>query len=339
MTTQLFYSGEEANFRQFLENCGADQFILLADANTNGFCVPVFKELFPFLSSSPLIVIPQGEENKTIKVCTLIWEQLIRFEASRKTVLISIGGGVLSDIGGFAASVYKRGIRFVNIPTTLLSMVDACYGGKTGIDFLHAKNLIGTFQLPIVIFCNPYFILTLDQRILKSGIAEIIKHALLSSSAWWHQLQHASIESCCSIETIKHCLQVKKEFTDEDLLDEGTRQSLNLGHSVGHAIESYSLQTTSPLLHGEAIILGLIHELKISQQIFQLPSQLIEELISLKNKFFPDLKFEYTMDDIKPFLIQDKKNHQGLRMSLLRNIGEVEIQVKVTIEQIQNSFQ
>ncbi len=312
--------------------------MLLADANTNGFCIPVWKKLFPAFKGASSIVIPKGEQNKTLEVCSLIWHELDKFQADRSTLLINIGGGMVSDMGGFAASVYKRGIEFINIPTTFLAMVDACYGGKTGIDFHGVKNNLGTFLHPSAIYIHPIFLQTLDERILQSGLAESIKHALLSSSDHLNKLSTCPFNEMISMDMIRLSLETKIAIVEHDEKDEGKRQSLNLGHTIGHAIESYSLQTSTPLLHGEAVILGLLHELKLSERIFGLSVEVTIQIEALLKKFFSSLQFEYAFSDIQKFLQHDKKNHGGIRMSLLKQIGECEIQVPVTNNQIQETF-
>ncbi|GBL34617.1 3-dehydroquinate synthase [Filimonas sp.] len=181
MISRLFYEGHERELLSYINEKNYSQIILLADANTNGYCIPVLKKLIPAFKTSSLIIIPKGEQNKTLEVCTLIWHELDKLKADRYTLLINIGGGMVSDIGGFASSVYKRGIDFINVPTTLLAMVDACYGGKTGIDFNGFKNSLGSFQHPSAIYIHPVFLQTLDERVLQSGLAESIKHAMLSS--------------------------------------------------------------------------------------------------------------------------------------------------------------
>ncbi|MBK7763494.1 MAG: 3-dehydroquinate synthase [Bacteroidetes bacterium] len=338
MLSPIFYAGEEENLLAFLSDQKATQIILLADANTNGFCIPLFRSLFPSLSNCSRIIIPQGEVNKNIDVCNFIWQELNVLQADTKTIVLNIGGGMLSDIGGFACSVYKRGIEFINIPTTLLAMVDAAYGGKTGIDFQGYKNHIGTFHAAKAIYCQPQYFDTLNERILWSGIAEMTKHALLSNEKDWQNLIHFQRNDFLSIEQIKKSLAIKMKFVEGDEHDQSKRQCLNLGHSLGHAIESYSLQTASPLLHGEAIILGLYYELKLSEQYFDLPANISALTKSLKEKFFAQLQFNFNYSDIAPFLLQDKKNHEGIRMSLLKHIGHCEHGIIVQENHIQALF-
>jgi len=339
MRTSIFYEGQEELFLASILGKQYSQVILLADANTNGFCINVLKKQIRALSTASLIIIPQGEQHKILESCSLIWNEFERLQADRSSLLINVGGGMISDIGGFAASVYKRGIDVVNIPTTLLAMVDACYGGKNGIDLNGVKNVIGTFRHPQSIYINTVFLATLDQRILQSGIAECLKHALISSEALWNELSSFELTDFLSLPTIRKILEIKTIIADLDEKDQSIRQTLNFGHSIGHAIESYSQQTAHPLLHGEAVYLGMLHELKLSEMMLQLPSSVYASLQNAGKKFFDSLSFSYTYKDLEPFLLQDKKNREGIRMSLLKNIGECTFQTFVTTENIRNSFQ
>ena len=338
MRTSIFYNTQEDAFLDHIKAGKYTQVILLADANTNGFCINVLKRLIPAFSAASLIIIPQGERRKTLDICLLIWNDLERLKADKSTLLVNVGGGMISDIGGFAASVYKRGIDVINIPTTLLAMVDACYGGKTGIDLNGIKNHLGTFHHPVAIYVNTAFLSTLDQRILRSGISECIKHALISSEATWNKIRDYDIEQFISPDSVKAFLEIKTAIVDQDEKDTGIRQTLNFGHSMGHAIESYSLQTDQPLLHGEAIFLGMLHELKLSEIIFQLPPSVYHDLKKVGEPFFETSSFSYTYRDIDPYLMQDKKNRDGIRMSLLRTIGDCSIQTLVSMEQLRDSF-
>ena len=184
----------------------------------------------------------------------------------------------------------------------------------------------------------PIFLKTLDSRLLQSAIAEEIKHALLSNTTFWHSIQNVAANYFYSLSFIKEALLLKKRYVDEDERDKGIRQSLNLGHSIGHAIESYSFQTATPLLHGEAIMLGLKHELRLSMQLFQMPLEIYDAFCTLFANLFPAFDFSYTLKDILPFLVLDKKNQQEIRMSLLKDIGEPILQMHVSMEELTTSF-
>ena len=213
-------------------------------------------------------------------------------------------------------------------------MVDASYGGKTGIDFNGIKNQLGTFKGAEAVWIQPTFLQTLNQKVLVSGLAESFKHALIKDASWWSSFKTLTIFEACTSSFIQHSLLIKKNIVDQDPLDINQRQKLNFGHTIGHAIESYSLQTAKPLLHGEAIMLGMLYELRISEKIFGIDDIIRIELALLKQRFFPDLELHFSFNELIPFLLHDKKNSQGIRMSLLSKLGECQIQVPVSIEQI-----
>lgn len=333
MSTHLFYTGEEIAFKQFVVSKNYTKIVLLSDANTHGFCVPVLKQKMPLFDLTYQVVIPQGESNKQLDIACYIWEELAKIGADRQTLLVNVGGGVLSDLGGFCASVYKRGIDYMNIPTTLLAMVDASIGGKTGLDFKGYKNFLGIFAHPVAVYISPLFLQTLAERNLRSGMAEMIKHQLLGG-----QVLHASQDELTSLTQIQWSIQYKESIVMQDPQDDGLRQILNLGHSLGHAIESASFSTSFPLLHGEAIILGLIIELRLSELMFDLSKQIRLELISIQQRLFADLPKHFSYETLKSFLLHDKKNNQGIKMSLLTAKGACGYGFYVTEELIQQAL-
>ena len=339
MNTKFFFENEEYNFLAFLNEQQYSQIILLADAKTNGFCLPVLKQIFSVFQHTWSIIIPDGEHNKTIDVCKLIWEGLDSYRADKNALLINVGGGMLSDIGGFAASTYKRGICFVNIPTTLLAMADASHGGKTGIDFNGIKNMIGTFQHPEAVYINPVFLNTLAERNLRSGIAEILKHSLLKGSDYFDEIADCNEKDFYTADVIRKAVLFKNDIVAQDEKDNHIRQTLNLGHTIGHALESFSLMTLKPLLHGEAVMLGLIYELMLSKLIFDFPDSVIEEVIRFKERIYPDVHLKFTYEEIEKYILNDKKNTSEIKMSLLKRAGECKWQVAVTGKQIAEAIQ
>ncbi len=336
--TQFFFQEDQEGFISLLDQANYGKVFLLADANTNGFCLPVLKQIFPFLQNSHLIVIPAGESNKNIDVCQIIWGTLLKHRADKRSVLINAGGGMVSDIGGFAATTFKRGIDFVNIPTTLLAMVDASNGGKNGIDFNDTKNAIGSFSSPKAVYVNPVFLQTLSDVVLRSGIAEIVKHSLLADENYFNEIADFEISDFFSETVIKKSIEFKSEIVQHDPNDEGIRQTLNFGHSIGHALESHTMHMARPLLHGEAVMLGLIYELMLSHFIYKLPLEIIDQVIQFKNRIFADLYCPFELDDIEQFLWNDKKNVNQVRMSLLENLGNCRWQVPVSIQQIRSAI-
>lgn len=312
--------------------------VLLADARTNGFCVHPLVHQFSLLQCADRIIIPQGEAHKNMDSCMLIWQQLTELQADRNTVLVNVGGGMVCDLGGFAASVYKRGISFIHIPTTLLAMCDAGIGGKTGIDFQGYKNHLGTFNDAEALYIDPNFLDTLDFRTRKSGIAEMIKHDLLQGGDIWNQTYPAEEQDFYTLQKIRQSMAFKQMIVAQDPRDEHIRQCLNFGHSIGHAIESYALQTEYPLLHGEAIIYGMYYELLLSRNILGLEDSILQQFDDVRRKLFPELQATFTLSQLTPFLLQDKKNNRGLRMSLLKGVGQCEVGVMVSPESLQNLF-
>ncbi len=339
MSSLSLFPNEEKQVIHFLNQSKYTKIILLADAKTNGFCLPTVKKIFPQLQNTLSIVIPDGEVNKNLSICELIWNALMELQAEKNTLLVAVGGGMLSDIGGFVASTYKRGIDFMVIPTTLLAMVDASHGGKNGVDFNGYKNAIGNNYPPKLIYVNPVFLFTLSERTLRSGIAEMLKHSLLADESTFAQILNFEKTDFYQISNIRDSIQIKNNIVNQDVMDIGIRQTLNAGHSIGHAIESFSFSTASPLLHGEAVMLGLIYELAISHILFDFPLSTIQRLIRFKQKIFTDLNFSFSYQDIEKYLGQDKKNTSGIKMSLLQTIGNCKWQVSVSTQVIEKAIE
>ena len=263
-----------------------------------------------------IITIRSGEASKNLKTCEHIWDELTSKLADRKALLINLGGGVISDMGGFAASCYKRGVDFVNIPTTLLAMADASVGGKTGIDFNGFKNQIGVFsEAKEVLICGE-FLKTLDHRQLRSGLAEVVKHYLIADRAAFMSFTQTR-RVAPSIAVIQKAVEIKSSIVAQDPFEKNTRKKLNFGHTIGHALESYGLTTHEPLLHGEAVAYGMAVE------------TYLETVFALRH-----LSIEAT-DAILSIVLQDKKNEAGvIKMALIDDIGSCKIDVEVSADDI-----
>ena len=328
--SKLILRGEENSLTEWILENDYTAIFILADAKSNGFCVPVFKQLFPSLKSARVLVIPSGEDHKTLAICNLIWTQLATYHADKKALILGLGGGMITDITGLTAALYKRGIDYINIPTTLLAMVDAAHGGKTAVDFDEIKNMIGLFHFPKAIYINPIFLHTLPERILRSGIAEMIKHVLISDISNWEKIKTMPYESFVSLDMIQSSIEIKTKIVAQDPEDRHVRQSLNFGHSMGHAIESMMLHTSNSLLHGEAIMIGMQIELKLSMRLLQMDESIYNDFVSLKNSLFPSLNLILDFEKLMSFLIQDKKNNDKIRMTLLSEIGQPSIQTQVS---------
>jgi 3-dehydroquinate synthase len=311
--------------------------IYLSDENTHQHCLPLIAKV----DDDRVIKIKSGEEHKTLKTCETIWQKMTDLAMDRKSLMINIGGGVIGDMGGFCAATYKRGIDFVQIPTTLLSQVDASVGGKLGIDFNSFKNHIGVFKDPKAVFIYPDFLQTLDKNELRSGFAEVIKHCLIADKSRWHEVSKTSFESQVWEELILHSVAIKTKVTEEDPEEKGLRKILNFGHTVGHAIESYFLNIPSKkLLHGEAIAIGMICEAFLSyKKEFITKSELdhIQEFIlSVYGKIEI---FEFDMEKILPLTIQDKKNENNqIQCTLLEKVGRATYNVPIALKEIRESI-
>ena len=303
------------------------QVIVLCDENTAKFCLPIFMQYIDNRKVS-VLKIKSGEQHKTLETCEKIWSSMMDSQADRKALVINLGGGVIGDMGGFCASTFKRGMDFIQIPTTLLSQVDASIGGKLGIDFQGVKNAIGVFQDPKAVFIDPYFLKTLSQREVRSGFAEIIKHTLIADEKKWQQLsQYADLQAISLPDFIEHSLLVKKNIVEKDPFEQNVRKALNFGHTIGHGVESYFLETENPLLHGEAIAIGMICEAFLSVKKSTLQVADFQTIINFIISIFGKIKIPTIIyNTLLATMRQDKKNEtQGINFTLLSKIGAFEI--------------
>jgi len=288
--------------------------LIICDSNTVLHCLPVLK-----LHNIPVIVFQAGEENKNERVLFEVLDQFKSNKAQRSTLILNLGGGVVSDLGGFAASIYLRGLQFVNIPTTLLAMADAAIGGKTGIDFKGLKNMIGSFTLPKKVIIDPVFLQTLPEEETKSAMAEVIKTAWMFDSDLVHTLDSSKL----NMDTINRCAALKNEVQVRDFYDAGERQKLNFGHTIGHAYEALMLQKGNPVKHGFAVAAGMLAEAKMAVIHGLLSEELYEKLrfqIYLHTGI--EALTQEQFDALKVFLIHDKKNKgEGISFALPSGAG------------------
>lgn len=315
----------ESSFAQFItENYSNSKAVIIVDENTHEYCLEYLITTFDFLSEAEVMLLPAGEENKVMEVCFQVWEALSEYEVGRRDVIINLGGGVVTDMGGFIASIYKRGIDFINIPTTLLGMVDASVGGKTGIDLGQLKNQLGVFSNPKAVYVDPIFLQTLELHELVNGFAEMLKHSLVKDAAQWKVLSKITdLGNVMLEEFIAHSIALKNEIVESDPKEKGIRKILNFGHTAGHALEGYFLDKNA-IAHGHAVALGMIVESYISMKRGILAKAVFDEIETVILDWFPIHSLENT--DI-PLLIQllyhDKKNHSGkIQSCLLMGIGE-----------------
>lgn len=323
---------------EFFANNQFSQIAVLTDDNTYKHCYPLVKESLP---DHTVLTIKPGESYKNIDTCIYLWEKMTQLSMDRKALFLNLGGGVIGDMGGFVASAYKRGIKFLNLPTTLLAQADASVGGKLGIDFQGYKNHIGFFTEPERVIISSKFLKTLPENELRSGFAEIIKHSLIGDKAHWQSLAGKSFETQDMEEHIKHAVQFKADIVEKDPYEHGLRKILNFGHTIGHAIESYFLDKGDQrLLHGEAIAIGMITEAYLSVKRGGLKAAELNTIkdfiLSVYGKIFID-------DDLLPAIIEltthDKKNEGGKTMfTLLSKIGEAKFNCIVDARDIEESL-
>ena len=315
---------------------------ILVDENTEQHCLTRFLA-HTELNPTSVLVMQAGEENKHLSTCEKLWNELSSLGADRNSALINLGGGVVTDLGGFVACTFKRGIDFYNIPTTLLSMVDASVGGKTGIDLGALKNQIGIIQEPQQVVIDSQWLSTLPLEEVRSGFAEMLKHGLIADANYWGKLKGlVNLTPEVLSPYIKPSVAVKSEVVKEDPYEKGLRKILNFGHTLGHAIESYFLVTPSKqrLLHGEAIAIGMVLEAYLSIECCGLSPEEAKEIKLVFQKFYPQVEIkEEDVDAILALLRHDKKNKAGrINFVLLTKIGIPAIDVQVPQELFQKAF-
>ena len=317
---------------------------ILVDENTSQYCLPHLLNNLATEIEIEIIELEVGEIHKNIATCTEVWGALSDLGGDRKSILINLGGGVISDLGGFVACTFKRGIDFINIPTTLLSMVDASIGGKNGVDLGNLKNQIGIIREPKAVIVDTQFLSTLPQNEMRSGLAEMLKHGLIFDKKYWDKFKNLkNLQTEDLNQLIHQSIQIKNEIVCEDLTENGIRKSLNFGHTLGHAIESYFLENDSKtsLLHGEAIAVGMILESFISREKELLTNEEYQEIKYIINDIFERVEFsQIDIEKIIELLIFDKKNEFGkVQFALLDGIGKIKINQESDNELIYKAFE
>ena len=319
----------------FLYRPGISRVFVLADTNTARLCLPLLKPHLP--PNYFPIEIPAGEEYKTLHTAESVWNCLTEQRADRHAVLVNLGGGVVTDLGGFAAALYKRGIGFVQVPTTLLAQVDAAVGGKTGVDFKGFKNQLGAFQEPLAVFTDPQFLTTLAPRQLKAGYAEVLKHWLIADAEAFEENRRLGWLTDDWTPIIEASVALKQRIVAADPLETGPRKLLNFGHTVGHALESYLLtQPGREVLHGEAIAAGLVCESWLSVQRGLLSEEALDKIETFVESVFEKIPFvTLETEAIAEFASQDKKNSGSvINCTLLDGIGQAVYDQPVTLAEI-----
>ena len=329
------------SLNEYIRGLNPSKIFILVDENTHDHCLPI---LLPNLETDApfeVIEIEAGEENKNIGTATQLWEIFSEMEADRKSLLINLGGGVVTDLGGFVASTYKRGFKFINIPTTLLAMCDASIGGKTGIDHQFLKNIIGTFALPEHIFLYSKFLETLKFEELRSGFAEMLKHGLIADADHWTKLSSLDQISAEGLAPFIHrSMEIKNEVVTKDFKEENVRKILNFGHTIGHAVESLFLQKGNLIPHGEAVALGMICETHLAFLAGLIDVEQSSSIISKIQKFFPYIDIsEFENEKILKLMVNDKKNEGGnINFSLINGYGTCLFDQKLQPNQIKSAL-
>ncbi|MCH4823020.1 3-dehydroquinate synthase [Gramella lutea] len=339
----LYAENAYLKLNEFLRKEEPSKIFILVDSNTHSCCLSKFLQNLEKDIVTEVIEIEAGEEFKNLQTCEGVWNVLSELGADRKSLMINLGGGVVTDLGGFVASTFKRGIPFINVPTTLLAMVDASVGGKTGVDLGNLKNQIGVIIQPEMVLIDSAFLQTLSSKEMRSGLAEILKHGLIANEEYWNKVTDlANLDLSDLDEIIRESVDIKAKVVKEDPYEKNLRKTLNYGHTLGHAIESFCLTSPnrSKLLHGEAIAAGMILETFLSTELEGFPQRKLEQV----SKVITDLygKEEFNSDEIseiKNLLKFDKKNEKGnVNFVLLKDIAKPVIDIIVPDQLLDKAF-
>lgn len=354
-----FTQDASTELRRILQQTDYDHLFVLTDDTTRSLCLPKISSIInnnnaaatgsntaatgsntaTTDANAAVITIPHGDTHKNVESLAHVWEQMGQQKGSRRSLLVNLGGGMVTDLGGFAASTFKRGIPFINVPTTLLAMVDASVGGKTGINFHGLKNEVGVFRNALHVIIDTTFLNTLDEANILSGYAEMIKHGLISNTPDWAELMnfeptegdHKALSAL-----LEKNIQVKERIVMEDPLEQGIRKALNVGHTAGHALESYAMETGHPVLHGYAVAWGMICELYLSATKMGFPKDKMRQTISYIRQHYGLMPI--TCDDyprLYELMTHDKKNTRGfVNFTLLSDVGRIHINQSATREEI-----
>ncbi|MBW4971054.1 3-dehydroquinate synthase [Croceibacter atlanticus] len=327
----------------YLKEEKPSKIFVLVDSNTLQDCLPIFLAKLETEIVIETIEIEPGESFKTIDTCVGVWNALSELNADRKSIILNLGGGVVTDLGGFVALTFKRGIPYINIPTSLLAMVDASVGGKTGVDLGVLKNQIGVISHSEMVIVDTNYLKTLPGKQIRSGHAEILKHGLITSKSYWDKcsdIKNLTLESYDAI--IYESVQIKNNVVTKDPKEKGLRKTLNFGHTLGHAIESYLLEhdTKDALLHGEAVAAGMILALHLSEAEYEFPSQEKEEICNTLLSIYGKISLNHEdYQHIIELLKFDKKNTHGkINFILLKGFGEAVLDCQISNERLLEAF-
>ena len=321
-----------------IQECPHDRLFILVDEHTRELCLPLISG-FGYLNDANIITIGAEDVHKNVETLVHVWQSLGDGGASRHSLMINLGGGMVTDLGGFAASTFKRGIKYINIPTTLLAMVDASVGGKTGINFNGLKNEIGVFSPAEYVLIDTEFLKSLDTRNLLSGYAEMLKHGIISTTGHWAELLNfdmTNIDYKALQTLVAKSVQIKEGIVAEDPFEKGIRKALNLGHTAGHAFESLALETNRPVLHGYAVAWGIVCELYFSHLRTGFPKDKLRQTVQFIKDHYGVFTFDCKQyDRLYQFMTHDKKNNAGIiNFTLMGEIGDIRINQSANQEEI-----
>lgn len=340
----IYFSTEAyKQLNAYLNTKNVSKLFILVDGNTHEFCLPKFLAKVETNATIEIIEIEAGETHKNIDTCVGVWEALSELDADRKALIINLGGGVVTDLGGFVACTFKRGIAYINVPTSLLAMVDASIGGKTGVDLGVLKNQIGVINSGEMVLIDTSFLKSLPQIQLLSGLAEMLKHGLIYSRDYWIKFKNWQLEDFGELDLlIYESVQIKHEIVTKDPLEHSLRKTLNFGHTLGHAVESFFLNNADKreLLHGEAIAVGMILECFISHKLNNFPKDDLNEVVALITRLYEHAEIKTSeYEAIIELLKYDKKNSYGnINFVLLNSIGSPKLDCKVENNLIEEAF-
>ncbi len=339
------YIGKDVleDFNSILEDYQGNysKIFIFCDENSARHCLPHLIGQVPMLIGSELIEIESGEQNKTLAICQEVWQTIGESKADRNAIFINLGGGVVCDMGGMIASLYKRGIKFFHIPTTLLAQVDASIGGKLAVDIGAHKNQVGLFRNPDIVLVDPEFLNTLPERHWLSGLAEVVKHALIADADYWSFLAGMDLQNETFLTALlQKSIDIKNTIVLEDWEEKGIRKTLNFGHTIGHALESNALENKGDLLHGEAVAIGLAVETILSQLVNKLTDEECSIILeSLKGIFNLSPIKEEDFSDLVEWMRHDKKNDgTKINFTLLKKIGEAEFDKTCSVDVIEEAM-
>ena len=321
-----------------IQNCAHDKLFILVDKHTRELCLP-FISGFDCLKNAHIITIGPEDIHKNLETLAYVWKELGDQGATRHSLMINLGGGMVTDLGGFAASTFKRGFQYINIPTTLLGMVDASVGGKTGINFNGLKNEIGVFSPAEYVLIDTEFLKSLDSHNLLSGYAEMLKHGIISTTEHWAELLNFNLNQIdykALQQLVAHSVSIKEDIVEKDPFEKNIRKALNLGHTVGHAFESLALENNRPVLHGYAVAWGIICELYFSFIKVGFPKDKLRQTIQFIKENYGVLTFDCKQyDRLYEFMTHDKKNSAGIiNFTLMGKIGDIRINQSANKEEI-----